>query len=213
MKEKRKRVERKKQTEDTRESVANNSSDDDYQPLIKKIDEAASANFPAVPSGSRSAVGSVYVVTSGSNIPSNSTATPSPAVRSISTATSSSAVGSRFPATRSANVPADVNPVQELEPSENFDLKNFINKGFFVEVFLSLVDKRVHDGTLTGKSRLRDSVKRYRQLIAKHKDDYIKYADYTPPKFVNSQQPYLCSRASSARYFPIQSIADCLSPA
>ncbi|KAI9260954.1 hypothetical protein EDC94DRAFT_132528 [Helicostylum pulchrum] len=90
--------------------------------------------------------------------------------------------------------------IQELESSENFDLENFINKRFFVEVFLSLVDKQVCGGALSGKSRLTDYMKRYRQFIAKHKDNYIKYADYTPPKLVNAQQIalYECKKIETA---------------
>ncbi|GAA5801467.1 hypothetical protein HPULCUR_006913 [Helicostylum pulchrum] len=59
---------------------------------------------------------------------------------------------------------------------------------------------QVCDGTLSGNSRLTDSTKRYRQLIAKHKDNYIKYADYTPPKLVNAQQIslYECTKIETA---------------
>lgn len=92
--------------------------------------------------------------------------------------------------------------INELDSDNNFDLKSYVNKGFFVEVFLALVDKQVRDGTSSGKSRLGDSVKIYRQLIAKHKNDYCIYAKYTPPKLVNSQQIalYECTKIETA-YF------------
>ncbi|GAA5811180.1 hypothetical protein MFLAVUS_004611 [Mucor flavus] len=129
---------------------------------------------------------------SGSATASGSATIPSSSAASGSTAVSSSAAASGSSSVHGANV--------ELESNESFDLKNFINKDFFVEVFMSLVDKPVYDGTSTGKSKLRESVRNYRRLIAKHKNDYIRYADYTPPSLKYSQQIalYECTKIETA---------------
>ncbi|KAG2201078.1 hypothetical protein INT47_010830 [Mucor saturninus] len=51
--------------------------------------------------------------------------------------------------------------IKELESDSKFELKSFVNKGFFVQVFLALVDKQICDGSYSGKSRLRDSIALY----------------------------------------------------
>ncbi|GAA5805808.1 hypothetical protein HPULCUR_011334 [Helicostylum pulchrum] len=78
--------------------------------------------------------------------------------------------------------------VKELAVNIGFDLNSFVNKNFFVEVFLSLVHKQVRNGSDSGKTKSKDSTKLYRQLIAKHKDSYCKDTSYIPPKLVHSQQ-------------------------
>ncbi|GAA5817226.1 hypothetical protein MFLAVUS_010769 [Mucor flavus] len=64
----------------------------------------------------------------------------------------------------------------------------------------SLVDEPVYDGTSTGKSKLRESVRNYRRLIAKHKNDCIRCADYTPLSLKYSQQIalYECTKIETA---------------
>lgn len=65
---------------------------------------------------------------------------------------------------------------------------------------MSLIDKQVRDGSISGKSRLGESVKNYRRTIEKYKDTYISNANYTPPKLVNSQQIalYYCNKIHTA---------------
>ncbi|KAI7902720.1 uncharacterized protein BX663DRAFT_536548 [Cokeromyces recurvatus] len=81
--------------------------------------------------------------------------------------------------------------VSELMKNIEFDLKSYVNKSFFfffffffffVEVFLSLTLRRVYDGTKSRKTRLKETTKLYRQLIAKHKGLYCENAGYIPPK-------------------------------
>ncbi|CEG80717.1 hypothetical protein RMATCC62417_15013 [Rhizopus microsporus] len=90
----------------------------------------------------------------------------------------------------------------EMEQTREFGLNNYVVKGFFVEVFLFLVQRQVRDGSKTGRSKLSALVILYRQLIAKYKDTYHQAANYTPPKLVHAQQIalYECTKMQTA-YF------------
>ncbi|ORE08774.1 hypothetical protein BCV72DRAFT_303446 [Rhizopus microsporus var. microsporus] len=70
-----------------------------------------------------------------------------------------------------------------MEQTNEFDLNNYVVKGFFVEVFLSVVHRLVHDGTIT------------KMYIAQ-------VVNYTPPKLVHAQQMalYECTKIQTA-YF------------
>ncbi|RCH94652.1 hypothetical protein CU098_013651, partial [Rhizopus stolonifer] len=80
--------------------------------------------------------------------------------------------------------------LKELENDTNFELSACIVKPFFMEVFLSLVERQVRDGVKSGsgKSRLKDKTRWYRDLIKKHKELYCKHAGYVPPKLTHAQQ-------------------------
>ncbi|KAK9675134.1 hypothetical protein K7432_016632 [Basidiobolus ranarum] len=62
------------------------------------------------------------------------------------------------------------------------------DKRFFREVFLSLVDKRVRDGSTTGESRLSAKVRQAREKINAYKEECCKLASYAPIKSANAQQ-------------------------
>ncbi|KAG0891114.1 hypothetical protein G6F34_011942 [Rhizopus arrhizus] len=68
--------------------------------------------------------------------------------------------------------------LQELAASENFALNNFVTRGFFVEVFPSLVLSKGGNST-----RLKDTTKTHRRLISKYKEDYFEDAGYTPQTY------------------------------
>ncbi|CEG81980.1 hypothetical protein RMATCC62417_16114 [Rhizopus microsporus] len=89
-----------------------------------------------------------------------------------------------------------------MEQTREFDLINYVVKGFFVEVFLSLVQRQARDGSKTGRPKLSAPVILYRQLIAKCKDTYCQAANYTSPKLVHAQQIalYECTKMQTA-YF------------
>ncbi|GAA5814496.1 hypothetical protein MFLAVUS_007993 [Mucor flavus] len=206
------------------ESLIDNSSDDYFQPVVlpklrkrtsdenmcrrkkrnkgkeKNTSSASTLSGSATASGSAAASGSATIPTS-SAVSVSASASGSTAVSSSAAASSSSSIHGNNPSTiekKITNVVVGANV--ELESNESFDLKNFINKDFFVEVFMSLVDRLVYDGTSTGKSKLRESVRNYRRLIAKHKNYYIRYADYTNPSLKYSQQIalYECTKIETA---------------
>lgn len=85
--------------------------------------------------------------------------------------------------------------LRELATNENFTLKDFVNKDFFVEVFLSLISAKTGDIT-----RLKDTTKKYRRLIAKYKEAYCEDASYTPIRFPYAQQIalYECEKIQTA---------------
>ena len=84
--------------------------------------------------------------------------------------------------------------LQELAASETFTLKDFVEKDFFVEVFLSLTLSK------TRNTRLKPVTKKNRQLIAKYKEAYFQDANYTPPSLPNAQQIalYECTKIQTA---------------
>ena len=65
-----------------------------------------------------------------------------------------------------------------------------LTKIFFVDAFLSLFKRQARDGEKSGngKPKLKAITVTYRDLIAKHKDLYYGYADYTSPKLAHAQQ-------------------------
>lgn len=71
-----------------------------------------------------------------------------------------------------------------------------------MEDFLSLVERQVRDGvkSRSGKSRLKDKTRWYRDLIKKHKKLYYKNAGYVPPKLTHAQQcaDYECTKIQTA---------------
>lgn len=87
-----------------------------------------------------------------------------------------------------------------MKNNNAFELDTYINKGFFVEVFLSLIDRNVRDGSKTGKTRMTEKVATYRRLITKHKEAYFEAAKYIPPKLTNAQQIalYECNKIHTA---------------
>jgi hypothetical protein len=88
--------------------------------------------------------------------------------------------------------------LQELAANENFALKNFVTKYFFVEIFLGLVLSKGENGT-----RLKDTTKNYRQLISKYKKAYFKDSGYIPPPNLPSAQQitlYECTKIQAANY-------------
>ena len=90
--------------------------------------------------------------------------------------------------------------VNELVTNIEFDLNNFVNKDFFVEVFLSLVIRQMCDGSKSVKSTLKNTTTIYRQLIAKHKDSYCNNISYIQPKLPYAQQTalYECTKVQTA---------------
>lgn len=92
--------------------------------------------------------------------------------------------------------------LKELEVNGDFKLSEFINKPFFMEVFLSLVDRQVRDGVKSGsgKSTLKNQTRCYRDLIKKYKESYCKHAGYVPPKLTHAQQSadYECTKLHTA---------------
>ncbi|CEP17069.1 hypothetical protein [Parasitella parasitica] len=87
--------------------------------------------------------------------------------------------------------------LKELAIDENFAFNELVTKDFFVEVFLSLVSAKVRNS-----ERLKDTTKRYRSLIGKHKDAYFEDAKYTPISLAYAQQIalYECAKVQTA-YF------------
>ncbi|CEP15153.1 hypothetical protein [Parasitella parasitica] len=87
--------------------------------------------------------------------------------------------------------------LKELATDENFAFNELITKDFFVEVFLSLVSAKAGNS-----ERLKDTTKRYRSLIGKHKDAYFEDAKYTPISLAYAQQIalYECAKVQTA-YF------------
>lgn len=57
--------------------------------------------------------------------------------------------------------------LKELEDNDDFNLSEFVNKPFFMEVFLSLVDRQVRDGVKSGsgRSKLKDQTRLHREMI------------------------------------------------
>ncbi|CAO3691170.1 hypothetical protein G6F70_009004 [Rhizopus microsporus] len=90
--------------------------------------------------------------------------------------------------------------VNELVTNIEFDLNNFVNKDFFVEVFLSLVIRQMCDGSKSVKSTLKNTTTIYRQLIAKHKDSYCNNISYIQLKLPYAQQTalYECTKIQTA---------------
>lgn len=87
--------------------------------------------------------------------------------------------------------------LRELAMDDDFELNELVTKDFFVEVFLSLVSARA-----INSERLKDTTKRYRSLIGKHKHAYFEVARYTPISLANAQQIalYECTKVQTA-YF------------
>ncbi|KAG1440847.1 hypothetical protein G6F56_011746 [Rhizopus delemar] len=92
--------------------------------------------------------------------------------------------------------------LEELENDTSFELSACIVKPFFMEVFLSLVERQVRNRVKSGsgKSRLKDKTRWYRDLIKKHKELYCKHAGYVPPKLTHAQQcaDYECTKIQTA---------------
>jgi hypothetical protein len=90
----------------------------------------------------------------------------------------------------------------EMKNNDDFELSTFINKPFFMEVFLSLVDRQIRDGVKSGSgmSTLKTVTRSYRDLIAKHKEQYIQYSAYVPQKLTHAQQSadYECTKIHTA---------------
>ncbi|KAG1470370.1 hypothetical protein G6F56_002722 [Rhizopus delemar] len=72
----------------------------------------------------------------------------------------------------------------KLTTNSDFILKEFVRKGFFVEVFLSLISR-------TGRrssGKVKNTTAKYRRLISQYQSSYFKDAAYTPLKLTNAQQ-------------------------
>ncbi|KAI9256066.1 hypothetical protein EDC94DRAFT_586909 [Helicostylum pulchrum] len=84
--------------------------------------------------------------------------------------------------------------LQELKEDFNFNLQDYINKLFFMEVFLSLTQKS------SRPAKLLERTVNYRILINKHKESYCRIADYQPIVFKNAQQIalYECTKIQTA---------------
>ncbi|KAI8095561.1 hypothetical protein BDF21DRAFT_457849 [Thamnidium elegans] len=159
------------------------SSDDDFQPVVlyrlrKKRSYGNMGNIKKRSKGKEADIVGF----------SSSTAVNSSVVCTSAVGYSSTVVGTNISNKRVIAIKSTYIFLKELDSNINFDLKYFVNKGLFVEVFTSLIDKQVRDGTSTGHSRLRDSIRSYRRIIAKHKNNYIRYADYTPPKLIKKEK-------------------------
>jgi hypothetical protein len=63
--------------------------------------------------------------------------------------------------------------LNELQGDPGFPLHSYINQAFFVEVFLSLVDRAEHPPTSSITSGYRDIIRKYKSL-------YMRISDYTP---------------------------------
>ncbi|KAG1456755.1 hypothetical protein G6F56_006761 [Rhizopus delemar] len=91
--------------------------------------------------------------------------------------------------------------------NDQFDMNTYVKKGFFVEVFLSLIERQVRDRTKTGKTRLSVNIAAFKTIINKHKDTYFQSAKYTPPKITNAQQIalYECEKIHTAYFNNLKS--------
>ncbi|KAI8062040.1 hypothetical protein BDF21DRAFT_402994 [Thamnidium elegans] len=73
----------------------------------------------------------------------------------------------------------------ELAIDIEFDLNSFVDKAFFVEVFLSLIDNQVRDGRSSGKTKLNNTTQRYRELIGMTESSIISFISFIS-KFIYS---------------------------
>ncbi|KAI9356038.1 hypothetical protein BD770DRAFT_458312 [Pilaira anomala] len=78
--------------------------------------------------------------------------------------------------------------IHELNTNENFELEEFATRGFYREVFLSLLDYKRRDGSTGGKSKLSETVNKFRRIIEKHFESYKECSSYVPIKLSNAQQ-------------------------
>ena len=85
--------------------------------------------------------------------------------------------------------------LREVRKDPKFRLQDYINKDFFVEVFLSLVAR----GT-SRPNQLKDVTTKYRHLIYQHHKLYCQAASYTPLARSNAQQMalYECVKVKTA---------------
>lgn len=85
--------------------------------------------------------------------------------------------------------------LKEIEADENFSMKEYVSRDFFVEVFLSLI---IGGGSKPAK--IKDVTREYRQVISKHKNSYCECAQYVPPKLLYAQQIalYECTKIHTA---------------
>lgn len=92
--------------------------------------------------------------------------------------------------------------IKEVKDDRNFELSSFLNKSFFIEVFLSLVERQVRDGVRSGSgnSSIKETTTTYRNLILKHKEKYCRYSGYVPPKLTHAKQnaDYECTKINTA---------------
>ncbi|KAI8054732.1 hypothetical protein BDF21DRAFT_430937, partial [Thamnidium elegans] len=73
--------------------------------------------------------------------------------------------------------------VSDIHALVTHTLEEYTVQGFFKEVFLSLVEKRVQDG-----GKLSNKVTLYRTIIQKYKDSYLRHSSFTPKKLSNTHQ-------------------------
>lgn len=71
--------------------------------------------------------------------------------------------------------------LNELQGDLGFPLHSYINQAFFVEVFLSLVDRAEHPPTSSVTSGYRDIIRKYKSL-------YMRISDYTPIRRTGMRQ-------------------------
>ncbi|KAI9265888.1 hypothetical protein EDC94DRAFT_559332 [Helicostylum pulchrum] len=65
--------------------------------------------------------------------------------------------------------------LQELERNRTFNIQDFVNKEFFVEVFLNIIAI-----AFLRNGRLKDTTKTFRGIIAKYKEAYVRDVAYIP---------------------------------
>ncbi|CAO3608180.1 unnamed protein product [Mucor hiemalis] len=84
--------------------------------------------------------------------------------------------------------------LKEMSASTDFNLADCVNKDFFVEVFLALIDRVSLDKNVKARTA------NFRQLISRHKTSYFQDADYVPRSFKYAQQValYECTKISTA---------------
>ncbi|CAO3698228.1 unnamed protein product [Rhizopus stolonifer] len=84
--------------------------------------------------------------------------------------------------------------LEELKRTIDFNLADFVNKEFFVKVFLALVSRRNIAGRLNNRTAI------YRELISFHKASYFQDAQYTPFELKYAQQLalYECTKINTA---------------
>lgn len=84
--------------------------------------------------------------------------------------------------------------LRELKKDFKFELERYIKKDFFVEVFLSLIERKNQPG------KLKDTTSNYRMIISQHKESYYKLSNYIPIKLSYTQQIalYECTKIETA---------------
>ncbi|KAI8388269.1 uncharacterized protein BYT42DRAFT_486111, partial [Radiomyces spectabilis] len=72
--------------------------------------------------------------------------------------------------------------LSELSKNDGFELHAYVQEGFFVEAFLSLINRRTRSSTVRAATRT------YRELIEPYVESFCRHTSFTPPTLANAQQ-------------------------